>query len=267
MAAKKKVSKADKLKALRAKLDKTDMGGNRGFWNPPQGTSEIRVLPESGDMDYFFQEVGRHYLPEKKTVYCPSFTTEGELDCPICDFVQDLYALNDPASKELAGKIRVRKQYWMNICTRENGNTAGPFIYTPGITVFQALAGFVNDPDYGDIFDLDEGTDVSIERTGTGLETKYQVIPRRKMSTLAASSKEADEIMKKAQDLSWVEVSEDPEEDKELADGHAVYLLPYERIVLENELGDDVEDLLEELEDEEDHPVKQDVRRRRRSRR
>lgn len=266
MAAKKKVSKADKLKALRDKLDKTDMGGNRGFWNPPQGTSEIRILPEVGDMDYFFQEVGRHYLPDKKTVYCPHFTTEGELDCPVCDFVQDLYGLNDPASKEMAGRIRVRKQYWMNICTRENGVTSGPFIYTPGIMVFQALAGFVNDPDYGDIFDLKDGTDVSIERTGTGLETKYQVIPRRKVSALAPAS-EADAIMSKAQDLSWVEVDDDPERDKELADGHAVYLLPYDRIVLDNELDSDVEDLLEDAEDVEDHPVKQDVRRRRRSRR
>jgi len=265
--AKKKVSKADKLKALRAKLDKTDMGGNRGFWTPPQGTTEIRILPEVGDMDYFFQEVGRHYLPEKKTVYCPSFTSEGDLDCPICDFVQDLYSLNDAASKDMASKIRVRKQYWMNICVRENGNTSGPFIYTPGITVFQSLAGFINDPDYGDIFDLEDGTDVSIERSGTGLETTYQVIPRRKTSPLAASAAQANEILKQARDLSWVEVDEDPELDKELADGHAVYLLPYDRIVLENELGGDVEDLLEEMEDEEDHPVKKDVRRRRRSRR
>jgi hypothetical protein len=73
--------------------------------------------------------------------------------------------------------------------------------------------------------------------------------------------------MAKAQDLSWVEVDDDPEQDKDLAEGHAVYLLPYDRIVDENELGGEVEDLLEDMEDEEDHPVKQDVRRRRRSRR
>jgi len=243
------------------------MGGSRGFWSPPQGPSEIRVLPEIGDMEWFFQEVGRHYLPDKKTVYCPSFTSDGELDCPVCDFVQDLYALNDNASKEMASKIRVRKQYWMNIVVRENGKTSGPYIYTPGMTVFQALAGFINDPDYGDIFDLQEGTDVTVTRDGQGLETTYQVIPKRKTSPFASSQSEIDAIVGKARDLSWVEVGDDPEEDKDIAKGHAVYIMPYDRIVEEFELGEDVNEMLEELDEEEDaHPVKEDVRRRRRSR-
>lgn len=99
----------NKLASLREKLEKTDMGGSRGFWSPQQGTNDIRILPEKGDMAFFFQEVGRHYMPGEKMVYCPKFTSAGKLDCPVCDLVDELYSLGDPASKKLAGNIRVRK--------------------------------------------------------------------------------------------------------------------------------------------------------------
>jgi len=269
--AKKAVSKKDKLDALRKKLEKTDMGGSRGFWSPQQGGNDIRILPETGDMPFFFQEVGRHYLPGEKMVYCPSFTSEGDLDCPVCDLVSELYSLGDPTSKKLAGDIRVRKMYWMNVMVREGKNSNGPFIYTPGVTVFSSIVSLVNDPDYGDIFDLEEGTDITVERSGTGLNTEYQVVPRRKTSPLAATEAEIKQIVDKAKDLSWVEVSEDPEEDSELSEGHAVYILPFDRIVSEYDLDMDADELLDEMagDDEDDHPVKQDVkkRRRRRSRR
>ena len=69
MAKKKSAQVAKKLDALRKKLKDTDLGGSRGFWAPQQGMNVIRILPEVGDMEYFFQEVGRHYLPGKKMVY------------------------------------------------------------------------------------------------------------------------------------------------------------------------------------------------------
>lgn len=266
--AKKKVSKAEKLEALREKLENTDMGGSRGFWSPQQGVNEVRILPEVGDMGFFFQEVGRHYLPGEQRVYCPSFTTDGEHECPICDLVSDLYSMGDTASKKLASEIRVRKMYWMNVVVRDGQKTDGPFIYTPGVTVFSSVASLVNDPDYGEIFDVEDGTDVSIERNGTGLSTEYQVIPRRKASPLADSDQRVEEILGKAKDLSWVMVSDDPEEDKELSADHAVYVLPYDRIVEENELDMDTNELMDEMtkEDEDEHPVKTDVKRRRRRR-
>lgn len=151
---------------------------------------------------------------------------------------------------------------------REGENTSGPFIYTPGVTVFSAVAALVNDPDYGDIFDLEEGTDITVERKGTGLNTEYQVVPRRDESPLVKTEAETEKIFEKAKDLSWVEVSEDPEEDSDLSEGHAVYVLPYDRIVSEFDLDSDADKLLDEMigDDEEDHPIKQDVRKRRRRR-
>lgn len=267
----KKVSRTAKLEALRDKLKETDIGGSRGFWSPQQGMNTVRILPEAGEMEYFFQEVGRHYLPDKKMVYCPDFTTAGELDCPVCELVSDLYGVGDASSRELASKIRVRKMYWMNIVARDGDKTEGPFIYTPGVTVFSTVAALINDPDYGEIYDAYEGIDIMVERSGTGLETSYQVVPKRKSTPLVEDEDEIQKILDKVRDLSWVEVGDDPEEDQELSAGHAVYLLPYERIVKDFDLDMDPDELLDDVEDDEEdeHPAKKDVarRRQRRSRR
>lgn len=262
----------DKLSALREKLAKTDMGGSSGFWSPEQGSNVVRILPEVGEMPYFYQEVGRHYFTSDKQVYCPRFTSDGELDCPVCELVSDLYK-GDKASKALAGDLRVRKMFWMNIVVRDGKETKGPFIYTPGVTVMQAVSAYIQDPDYGDITDEEEGVDLVIEREGTGRETRYQVIARRKDSALADTDAAIDKIFNDAKDLSYVEVSEDPEEDKELSDGHAVWLLPYNRIVTEFDLDLDLDDFIEETfgeDDEEDsedeeevHPAKKEISKRR----
>ena len=262
--AKKRTYRKERLDRLRDKLaNKTDLGGSSGFWSPKQGPNIIRILPEVGDMDYFFQEVGRHNFPDNKHVYCPSFTSaEDELDCPVCEIVQELYASGDKASRKLGSQLRVRKMYWMNVVIRDGENVQGPFIYTPGVTVFSSIAALIGDPDYGDIFDVDEGTDVTVEREGTGLQTEYQVIPRRYPSELP----DAKDYTSKAKDLSYMEVSEDPEEDMELSDGHAVYVLPYDRIVDEHDLDMDIDDLIDGVEEDE-HPARQEVTRRRRRRR
>lgn len=263
--AKKGTGRKAKLERLRDKLANTDLGGSSGFWSPKQGPNVIRILPEIGDMDYFFQEVGRHNFPDKQHVYCPAFTSAGdELDCPVCEIVQELYQAGDKASRKLASQLRVRKMYWMNVVVRDGDNIQGPFIYTPGVTVFSSIAALINDPDYGDVFDVEEGTDITVEREGTGLKTEYQVIPRRYPSDLP----DADDYMDKAKDISYVEVSEDPEEDGELSEGHAVYVLPYERIVAEFDLDTDIDDFVEDAEEEEDeHPARREVKRRRRRRR
>ena len=249
-ASKSKMSKAERLAALREKMKKTDTGGGgKGFWSPKQGRSVIRILPETGDMEFIFQEVGRHQFPDGKKVYCPKFTSVGALECPICELVDELYSDGDPSSVRLAKSIKLRRSYWMNVINRDDPD-AGPLIFTPGVKIFNQIQNLVGDPDYGDISDPEDGLDLVIIRTGTGgLDTDYDVKPRRNSSPLSESEEETSEWLEKVKDLSFVEVSEDPEEDSELAKGHAVYVLPYDRIVSEFGIEDlDVEELSSHVE-------------------
>ena len=245
-----KMTKQERIAALREKLAKTDTGGGgKGFWSPKVGRNVVRVLPEVGDMDFFFQEVGKHVFPDGRSVYCPKFTSVGEKECPICELIDDLYADGSQSSKKLAKAIRLRRAYWMNIVnrddeTQDNPVGSGPLIFTPGVKIFDQINNMITDPEVGDITDVNDGIDIIIKRTGTGLDTDYDVLPKRNSSPLSADADVVTQWLDEAKDLSWVEVSEDEKEDKELAGDHAVYVLPYERIEKEFGLDDlDVEEL------------------------
>jgi hypothetical protein len=242
----------DRLAALRSKMKGMDLGGSSGFWTPKEGRNVIRILPEVGTMQYFFQQVGKHSFPPdgKKYAYCPNFTSEGELECPVCEIVSQMSKSGDKAQKAMANDLRVRRTWWMNVIVRGQ-ESQGPMIFTPGTTIFGSLITLISDPDYGDITDLNEGFDITIVRKGSGLDTEYEVLPKPKPTPLTDDADLSQEWVDKAKDLSYVEVSEDPNEDKELSDGHALYVLPYNRIIKELKLDEGVS-----ADEEEEKPSK-----------
>jgi len=257
-----KLTKSEKLAKMRQALSETDTGsGSAGFLGAlSEGVTIVRILPEVGDMPRFFQEVGRHQMPGKdgKRVYCPKFTSRGKLNCPVCEIVDQLYQAGDTASKAFAGQIRAKKEYWMNVIARADEKT-GVKIYTPGVMVFRQLMSLIQDPDYGDITDVEDGYDIKIERKGkTKNDTDYQVRAAKNSSPLSDDPDKVEEWLNAAKDVSFVEVGTNPDEDAELAEGHAVYVLPYKRLEkeldLDNlELGEDVED---EDEEEDERPAR-----------
>lgn len=240
---------AARLAKLRAKMASVDTGGSRGFWSPSAGDSIIRILPEVGAMEFFFQEVGSHYIPGDRniSIYCPKFTTGGTHDCPVCDLVNELWKGNED-DKELAKKLRHDRKFWMNVVVRDKddvgGNTAnGPLIFTPGVTIYNAILALINNPTVGDITDIDYGIDLLINKKGEKLNTEYQVFnrPSRVDIPLHTDAAKLDEILNKAQDLSWVMLSEDKDEDKDLGAGKVVRLLPYNRMLDEYGIGPGVD--------------------------
>lgn len=245
-----KESREERLARIREKLASTDVGGGRGWWSPPEGKSVIRILPQVKDMEWFFQEVGRHKMtPDgKKSVYCPRFTSDGALECPVCEIVHELYSIGN---KTMASSLNVEKKYWMNIVVRKKEGDAGPFIFTPGVKIFRDVMSHIQDPDYGEVYDEIYGRDMILERSGTGRDnTVYQVRFRPAESRLSKDEDQVAKWLDEAKDLSYVVVSDNPEEDKTLAKGHAVFVLPYDRIVREFDLEQFLYD--EEEEDEEE---------------
>jgi hypothetical protein len=272
-----KESREERLAKIRQKLANTDIGGGgAGFWNPPEGKSVIRILPPVKDMEWFFQEVGTHQMSadRKKFVYCPRFTSDGELDCPVCEIVHELYQAGGSANEKLAKQMKLSRKYWMNVIVRgktKDDDDRGPFIFTPGVRIFETLMTHITDPDYGEIYDQDLGMDLTIERTGSGVDTRYQVIVKPRQTPISKNDDEVAGLLEKARDLSYVVVSDDPEEDKTIANGHAVFVLPYDRIVREFNLDDDFvtpdeeeededfeEDIVEDDEDDDDEEYRDD---------
>lgn len=252
-------SKFDKIRQRLAQ-ESLDSGG---YWKPKVGTNKIRLLPEVGEMEFFFVNVGQHFLTRTNRHFCPDFTLD--LPCPICEFVSQLYTEGGDANIKLAENLRVRKQYWMNIIDR-NAESAGPQIFSPGKMVFGQIKSLVMDPQYGDLLvDVDDGLDLRITRTGTGrTDTRYETHSDRETSPLSSNPAEIDQWLDAAMDLSSVELTDDPTEDHSLLhddEGNVVAIVavePYERIKAAFEgidrtvlsaKGDDDEEDDEEAED------------------
>jgi hypothetical protein len=247
---KQKADRGDVAAALLAKMEGMDLnvGFGSDFWAPPQGLTTLRILPPVGEMEFFFQQVGNHRLPGGEMIYCPHFTTDGEDECPICAFVDQLYKKGGK-NKEVAKQLRVGRRYWMNIILRDleqekstgmGSSAEGPKVFTPGVQVFGMLQTLVLHPDYGNIADEYEGFDIVLKREGERLETTYDVMPRSKSCQLMPDDDQMDEICDGAIDLSPLFLSNDPGEDDELDDPERpalVKLLPWDRMVDETSIN------------------------------
>lgn len=187
---------ADYMKDLLDKLDDLNLGGS-GFWTPPEGTTAIRILPEVGTMEYFFQEIGQHY---DQNVYCPKLTKGDE--CPVCELSQTLYQAGD---KDAASQYRPSHRFLLNIIVRSEEGV-GPRIWSCPKTVFGTITALIKDPDYGFIFDVDEGLDLRVVRDGQGIDTKYNLLPTRYPTPLHEQDDVIDEWLEAAADLkAWAE--------------------------------------------------------------
>ena len=276
-------SRDEILEQVRSKLSQVDLGGSGNYYKPEVGRNVIRVLPGVGEMGVaFWQQVGTHYV-SGATFTCPRFTVDKP--CPICEKVSELYRAGDAASKDMASDLRMRKSYWVNVVDRAK-EESGVQIYTPGVTVFGSIYGLVMDPDYGAVYDPEDGRDITITRAGTGMETKYEVYPRPNESPLSKDPKVMREWLETAMDLSVVELSDDPSEDDEYIRDEdsgeiaaVVMVLPYDRLAREflpsepEKAEDEDEEEEEELppmagEDEEDDDLSsvRDIIKSRRSR-
>jgi hypothetical protein len=153
-----------KLAALRG--EGTRDNGPSIWFKPEEGDQDIRIVP-TNDGDplkemFFHYNVGEH----KGGVLCPK-RNFGER-CPICDFASSLWRegteKNDDESKKLAKSLFVRQRYFSPVVVRGR-EEEGIKVYGYGKTAYELLLGYILDPEYGDITDTVEGTDITLTYT------------------------------------------------------------------------------------------------------
>ena len=161
---------------------------NSVWFKPDAGDTSIRMVP-TNDGDplkemFFHYNVGDH----RGGILCPK-RNYGE-KCPICDFASTLWREgtdnNDEASKDLAKSLFVRTRYFSPVVVRGKEDE-GIKVYGYGKQAYGLLLGYVLDPDYGDITDATEGTDIVLtytKATGPGSFPKTNLKMRRKSSPL-----------------------------------------------------------------------------------
>ena len=179
-------SKNVDLKAVLSRLNeqsKRGGGGDKTYMELEQGDNVVRILPAHPNMDTFFTEVFYHRKEQGKKSYQVICLNNGDSragECPVCEALEELRTSRDKGDKALFGKQRPKQRFFMNVIDRADGEVK---ILATGITVMKKILQYATDEDeYGDILDLQDGTDLIINRQGDGLDTEYDVKARRKTS-------------------------------------------------------------------------------------
>mgnify|MGYP003653030241 CR=1 FL=1 len=124
------------LNKMRSKLEALKSRGNRGedgpMWKPKEGEQAIRIVPTSdGDP---FKEFWLHYNLGKNRGFLSPKRNYG-IDDPLNDFVRQLFNEKTNESIKMAKKLMAKQRF------------------------------YVLNPEYGDITDIETGTDIVLKYT------------------------------------------------------------------------------------------------------
>ena len=182
------------LNALRLKheqLNNPQSGNNtdflKKFYQIPEGTNAVRILPWKDDEKEFYAETKIHRVTgpdgNVKNHHCRKIHGES---CPMCDLYYALWKTGRKEDEDLARQIKPRARYYMNILDRESGEVK---ILSIGVILFKKIIGAMLDEDFGDITDIEAGHDFKIVKEMDGQWPKYdKSAPRPKSSPLGSKS-------------------------------------------------------------------------------
>jgi hypothetical protein len=152
----------DAIKQKLQAMQQSTGGGSRTsehIWKPPVGKSQIRIVPYAFDKDNPFVELYFHYEVGKRTMVSPiSF---GRPD-PIVEFADKLKRSGDKDDFKLARKIEPKFRVYAPVIVR-GAEEEGVKFWSFGKQIYTELLGVISDPDYGDITDLMNGRDITID--------------------------------------------------------------------------------------------------------
>ena len=173
------------LDKMRAKLDALhNKGGKKEspFWRPEDGEQTIRIVPTpDGDP---FKEFWFHYNLGKN----PGFLSPKRnfsIDDPLNDFVRQLFQAGDEASIKQAKDLMAKQRFFAPVLVRGE-EEKGVRIWGFGKRAYEQLLQLVLNPEYGDITDVESGTDLVItygKPPGASFP-QTGITPRRRSSPL-----------------------------------------------------------------------------------
>ena len=169
-------------KTKRDRVEQERTGGT-GFWKPADGENRIRLLPPwDENMDQFWFRTGTHFNvgPDEKWVPCPEESAVSD-SCFLCRLAKRL-SKGDEDERDEAEAIDCRPAFLVNIVDYAHIDD-GVQVWRCGITAFRQIRKlWLNDDEYGDMTDLDDGYDILVTKEGSGINTKYDVMPARNNS-------------------------------------------------------------------------------------
>ena len=188
----------DKMKSKLAAFNNN--GSRNSFWKPQDGDTTIRIVPTAdGDP---FKEYWFHYNVGKNPAFLSPKKNFGE-QCPLDDFVRSLYQQGDDESIKMAKSLNARQRFFAPVVVRGQ-EKEGVKVWGFGRTAYQELLQLVLNPDYGDITDVENGTDLVITygKPAGAQFPQTTITPRRRSSPLAEKQDDVKGLLDSVPDFS-----------------------------------------------------------------
>ena len=243
------------LDAIRKKLTnlQTTTGKQNNLWKPEPGKQTIRIVPYQYNKDNPFQELYFHYNLGKKIYLSP--VTFGKAD-PVVEFCEQLKSSGNKEDWQMARKMEPKMRTYVPIIVRGQ-ESEGVKFWGFGKTVYQELLSIIADPDYGDITDVMNGRDVTVEfiaaeGAGSFPKTSIRVKPNQTQATdnkdvaskITDGQKEITEIFK---EVSYDDLKQALQEWLDPQDESHENTAPAAETAAEGKKVDDVNQAFDEL--------------------
>jgi len=164
------------LDAIKQKLQQMQQasagGGSKSsdfMWKPPVGKSQVRIVPYAFDKNNPFQEMYFHYEIAKRTMVSP--ISYGRPD-PIVEFAEKLKKSGSKDDWKLGKKIEPKFRVYAPVIVRGLEHEGVKF-WSFGKQIYTELLSVIADPDYGDITDLMNGRDLTVEHIAAEKEGAF----------------------------------------------------------------------------------------------
>lgn len=188
------------LSAIRAKLDSMNTSGQQRekidyeatFWKPPQGKSQVRIVPSFYNPDFPFRELYFHYGVGKYPMI--ALSNFGMQD-PVVDFVNELKKTDDRDNWSLAGKLNPKMRIFAPVIVRGEEDK-GVRLWGFGKNVYKTLMSYAADEEIGDFTDVMAGRDLTVEVVQGNPYPETTIRPRMQASVLSDDSVKVDTWLK-----------------------------------------------------------------------
>ena len=200
------------LDKMKAKLNKLQNKGSQDsvFWRPEDGEQTIRIVPTSdGDP---FKDFWFHYNVVKNPGFLSPKKNFGETD-PLDSFVRELFDEGTEDSIKMAKNLMARQRFFSPVIVRGEEDK-GVRIWGYGKMAYEKLLSLVLNPEYGDITDPEEGTDLVLQygKPAGASFPQTTLTPRRKSSALCDEPERCKEMLENIPDFNTLFERKTPEE-------------------------------------------------------
>lgn len=151
-------------------------------FTPKEGANRIRILPPWSREGAYAKRMLIHWQVglSRSSFLCPELYADGS--CPFCRAHKLMKGDYDKFKADIE-VIRVSKRWYSNVISYGSPN-AGVLLYSYGKTVAGMLEVVQNGGQYGDITDPVAGSDLTLERSGSGRQVNDVVFPDRNSTKL-----------------------------------------------------------------------------------